>query len=173
VFSSQSCARPTSACRHLTMPGLRSTGKTTGTKKETLWEDRAQHVEAITAALLILVLLHNIPGVRGTRDASGVVSVSISTPYTYRPYIGDRRSNSVFHSLALRSSPSPSVSSCRERGVREFPWRASHLQFQSATISRTPRKNLVRVMDAIGKNVRFGSDGRQHLAACNGRSHRK
>ena len=154
--------------------GKRPPGKTTGTKKRRpWWEDRAPHEEQLPQRFLILVLLRNIPGARGTRDANGVASVSIATLYTYQPDIADRRSNSVFHSLALRLSPSPSVSSCRERGVREFSWCASHLQFQSRTISRTPRKNLVRMVDAIGKNVRFGNDGRQHLAARNGRSHRK
>ena len=87
---------------------------------EVRYHNERARVQPLQRRFLILVLPHNIPGVRGTRDASGVVSVSIATPYTCRQDIGDRRSNSVFHSLALRSSPSPSVASCRERGVQEF-----------------------------------------------------
>jgi hypothetical protein len=157
------------------MPRDRPAGQDDRHKEETPRGGKIAHhtKRQLPRRFLILVLLRNIPGARGTRDANGVASVSIATLYTYQPDIADRRSNSVFHSLALRLSPSPSVSSCRERGVREFSWRASYLQFQSRTISRTPRKNLVRMVDAIGKNVRFGNDGRQHLAARNGRSHRK
>jgi len=156
---------PLSACLHLTLLGTRPTGKTTSTKKETPRVGRsrtARRGRQLPQRFLILVLLHNTPGVRGTRDASGVVSVSIATPYTCQPNIGDRRSNSVFHSLALRSSPSPSVSSCRERSVREFSLRASHLQFQVTYHFAHSSENLARVVDAIGRNVRFGNDGRPH-----------
>src|SRR5215469_4522385 len=164
---------PLSACRHLRLLGIRPTGNTTATNKGPKRSRTARRGPEIPQRFLILVLLHNIPGDRGTRDASGVVSVSIATPYTCQPDIGDRRSNSVFRSLAPRSSPSPSVSSYRERGVREFSWRASHLQFQVTYHFAHSSENLVRVVDAISKNVRFGNDGRQHLPACNRRCQRK
>ena len=132
---------PLSACRHLRLLGIRPTGNTTATNKGPKRSRTARRGPEISQRFLILVLLHNIPGDRGTRDASGVVSVSIATPYTCQPDIGDRRSNSVFRSLAPRSSPSPSVSSYRERGVREFSWRASHLQFQvTYHFAHSPRK---------------------------------
>jgi len=62
----------------------------------------SQRGASLEQPFLILGGRYNIPGVRGTRDASGGVYVSIARPYTCRPYIDDRRSNSVFHALAPR-----------------------------------------------------------------------
>jgi hypothetical protein len=46
----------------------------------------------------------------------------------------------------------------------------SHFQCQAAYDFARFSENLERVVDAIGENVRFGTDGRLHLAARNNRS---